>query len=126
MALNLVLLLFGSLMAAIWGIAHLLPTASVVKGFGDISKDNRRIITMEWLAEGMTLIFVGGLSFTLLLTGLYQSPAGILVLRSLVALLLALAVLTALTGARTAVLPIKICPLVQTLAATLILLGIPA
>jgi hypothetical protein len=38
-------------------------------------------------------------------------------------MLLVLAALTALTGARTSALPIKLCPVVKTLAAVLLLLG---
>ena len=64
---NEVLLYTGSALSIVWGIAHLAPTRAVVKDFGDISADNRRIITMEWLAEGFTLIFIGLL--VLLLVG---------------------------------------------------------
>jgi hypothetical protein len=28
----------------------------VVKGLGEISQDNKRIITMEWLAEGVACV----------------------------------------------------------------------
>jgi len=34
---NQVLLYSGSLFLLFWGIAHLFPTRSVVRGFGDIS-----------------------------------------------------------------------------------------
>ena len=54
-----VLLYIGSTVILIWGIAHIVPTKSVVKGFGGISEDNIRIITMEWVAEGLTLCFIG-------------------------------------------------------------------
>ncbi len=46
------LLYLASLLLIGWGIAHLLPTKNVVKGFGDISLDNQRVITMEWINEG--------------------------------------------------------------------------
>ena len=36
----------------VWGVSHIIPTKQVVAGFGDIGRDNRRIITMEWVAEG--------------------------------------------------------------------------
>ena len=57
--LNQVLLYSGSAFIAFWGIAHLFPTRSVVSGFGEISVDNKRIITMEWIVEGIALIFIG-------------------------------------------------------------------
>jgi hypothetical protein len=49
----------GSFLVFGWGVAHLFPTQNVVSGFGDISADNRRIITMEWIIEGISLIFIG-------------------------------------------------------------------
>ncbi len=57
--INIVLLCIGAGLTAIWGIAHLFPTSSVVKGFGEISADNKNIITMEWIVEGVSLIFIG-------------------------------------------------------------------
>ncbi|MCK5417635.1 MAG: hypothetical protein KAI93_03995, partial [Desulfobacterales bacterium] len=61
---DLILLYLGSGLTVIWGIAHLFPTKSVVQGFGEISIDNKRIITMEWIIEGLALIFIGVLVFT--------------------------------------------------------------
>ncbi len=55
---NQVLLYSGSFFLFFWGIAHLFPTRSVVRGFGDISIDNKRIITMEWIIEGVSLIWI--------------------------------------------------------------------
>jgi hypothetical protein len=42
-----------------WGTAHLAPTRSVVASFGAISADNRRILAMEWMAEGVSHIAIG-------------------------------------------------------------------
>jgi hypothetical protein len=36
------------------------PTRAVAAGFEPVSLDNRRILVMEWIAEGVTLIFIGG------------------------------------------------------------------
>jgi hypothetical protein len=38
---------------------HLAPTRAVVESFGAISRDNRRILIMEWIAEGLTHISLG-------------------------------------------------------------------
>ena len=121
--MNEVLLYTGSAVSIIWGIAHLAPTKSVVKGFGEVSADNRRIITMEWLAEGFTLIFIGLL--VLLITALYDysNSISLLVYRVSAGMLLVMATLTALTGARTKILPIKICPFVKLSVAALFILG---
>ena len=32
---------------AAWGVAHIMPTGRVVAGFGNLSKDNRLILTMK-------------------------------------------------------------------------------
>ena len=54
-----ILLYLGALLPFFWGVAHLFPTKSVVEGFGGITLDNQRIITMEWINEGACLIFLG-------------------------------------------------------------------
>jgi hypothetical protein len=120
---NEILLYTGSAISIAWGIAHLAPTRAVVKGFGDISADNRRIITMEWLAEGFTLIFIGLLA--ILITALYDhsNAISLLVYRVSGGMLIAMAALTALTGARTKIIPIKICPFVKLSVAVLFILG---
>ena len=43
---------------ALWGIAHVVPTARVVDGYNDTSRDNRLVITQEWIAEAMTMWFI--------------------------------------------------------------------
>ena len=62
--MDLILLYLGSGLTVIWGVAHLFPTKSVVKGFGEITIDNKRIIAMEWINEGLALIFIGVLVAT--------------------------------------------------------------
>ena len=57
--LNQVILLVGALTISILGIIHLILTNRVVEGFGEIIGDNRNIITMEWILEGVSLIFIG-------------------------------------------------------------------
>ena len=65
----------------LWGVAHIVPTAAVVRSFGDIPVDSRRIITMEWVAEGLALTFIGTLTLIVaLVAGLYD-PVAILVYR---------------------------------------------
>ena len=55
---NQILAYIGAGFVAFWGIAHLFPTKNIVADFGEISEDNRHIITMEWIVEGMALIFI--------------------------------------------------------------------
>lgn len=121
--MNNVLLYIGSAIIVIWGIAHIVPTKSVVKGFGSISQDNRRIITMEWIAEGLTLCFIGLLVLFVTLTTGSQNPVSLNVYRACAVMLVIMAVLTGVTGARTSIVPIKICPFVKLMVAVLFVLG---
>jgi phosphoglycerol transferase MdoB-like AlkP superfamily enzyme len=118
-----VLVSIGSMVITLWGIAHLLPTKSVVSGFGTISGDNRKIITMEWIAEGLTLCFIGLL---VLLVTLYAGPqnlVSVIVYRATAWMLVVMAGLTFMTGAKTSITPINICPLVKSIVAILFFLG---
>ena len=118
-----ILLYVGSAIIIVWGIAHIIPTRSVVKGFGEISEDNTKIITMEWAAEGITLCFIGVLVLLVTVIGGSQGAVSALVYRISAGMLVVMAVWTASTGARTSIIPIKICPFVKTAVAILFVLG---
>ncbi len=118
-----VLIYAGSLIIILWGAAHIAPVKSVVAGFGPISEDNRRLITMEWVAEGLTLMFIGALAALVAFSGGVENPVSIIVFRSSAAILIVFAVWTSLTGAKTPILPMKICPIVKTTVALLFLIG---
>lgn len=121
--MNQILLLSGGFVAAAWGVAHIIPTRGVVAGFGELSRDNRLIITMEWVAEGLALIFLGALVLILAATPLRFTPAALLVYRLAAGMLLLMAVWTRLTGGKTSIMPLKLCPLIKTACALAILLG---
>ena len=121
--INDILLYIGSIVIILWGIAHIIPTKSVVNGYGAISEDNKRIITMEWAAEGLTLCFIGVLVLLVTIWGGAQNPVSVIVFRISAAMLVIMAVWTLLTGARTSIIPIKICPFVKTAVAVLFFLG---
>jgi len=61
------------------GIAHVAPTRSVVKGFGPISTDSKRLITMTWVAEGLMLCFIGALVLLVALVGEGDAPSSVIV-----------------------------------------------
>ena len=120
---NQVLLYLGSAFVLFWGIAHLFPTKSVVKGFGDISVDNRRIITMEWIIEGVSLIFIGALVSSVTFID-YTSVISQTIYWVSFVMLNALSVISLLTGFKVNFLPFKLCPVIFTTSSILILLGI--
>lgn len=117
------LLYIASAIIILWGIGHIIPTKSIVAGFGAVSRDNRLIITMEWIAEGLTLCFIGVLVLTVTIFGETQSLVSGIVYRVSAAMLLIMAVLTLVTGAKTSIVPIKICPFVKTVVAILFIVG---
>lgn len=122
--MNEILLYIGSGVIISWGIAHLIPTKAIVNGFGAISEDNKKILAMESIAEGLTLIFLGVLALLVTLAGGYDDTVSRVVLWATATMLLVMALLTQLTGARTSSLPYKICPFVKTAVAILLILAV--
>ncbi len=121
--LNLILLYAASIIITIWGIAHIIPTKAVVKGFGKISADNAKIITMEWIAEGLTLVFIGLLTLAVTVLVGRDNPGALVVYRGCALMLVVMAGVSLFTGARTKIIPIKICPIVKTAVAILFFVG---
>ena len=120
---NAVFLWIGSLLPIVWGIAHLFPTGSVVKGFGSISEDNRRIITMEWITEGIALMSIG--SVVLAATVIDRTSAVSVVVYSIsVVALNLLSIVSLFTGFRISFIPFRLCPAIFTGSSVLIVLGL--
>jgi hypothetical protein len=117
-----ILIYVGSFLTFTWGFAHLFPTGSVVRGFGAMSADNKRIITMEWIIEGVALIFIGFVNAlvtyvdhsSVVAMAVYWASFGALNILSLVSLF---------TGFRNTFLPFKLCPLIFTGSSLLIVIG---
>jgi hypothetical protein len=104
----------------LWGVAHAVPTTHAVSGFEPITPDNRRVILQEWIAESVTL---WGLAALVVAVTAVDADADVTawVYRVAAGILVALAALTAATGARTAVIWFKICPALLTGSAVLLL-----
>ncbi len=120
--INTILLCVGSAIPVIWGVAHLFATSSVVKGFGDISQDNRRIVTMEWIMEGLLLIFVG----VVVLLATIVDRSGITsrwIYRLSFLMLNIMSGVSLLTGFRVHFVPFRLCPVLFTSSSILIILG---
>ncbi len=121
--LQSVFLYTASIIITIWGVAHIIPTGGVVAGFGKLSGDNKKIITMEWIAEGLTLVFIGLLTLAVTVLVGRDDPGARIVYRGCALMLVVMAGLTLFTGARTKIIPIKICPFVKTAVAILFFVG---
>lgn len=121
--INQVLAYIGAGLTALWGITHLFPTKNVVANFGDISEDNRNIIMMEWIVEGVALIFMGALVATVTVVDAV-SPVTHSVYWLVVIGLNALSVVSLSTGFKVNFIPFKLCPVIFTGSSILIALGI--
>ncbi len=96
-----IMLYGGSAIIILWGIAHIaIPTKDIIKGFGPISIDNKRILAMEWIMEGLALLFIGVL--VTLITALegIKNPASIIVYRASSVMLVIMAGVSLFTGAK--------------------------
>jgi hypothetical protein len=119
---NQVLLYIGSSFLFFWGAAHLFPTRSVVKGFGDISPDNKRIITMEWIIEGLALMFIAAVVASVTYFD-YASAISRTVYWLSFVMLNILSIVSLFTGFKVNFLPYKLCPVIFTTASILIVTG---
>ena len=117
-----VLAYVAAALIGVWGIAHAVPTKRVVAGFAPITTDNRRVLTQEWLAESVTMWAMAALVVAVTMTAGDTRVTAIVYL-VVARLLLALAALTALTGARTPVVWFKVCPILLATSAALLLVA---
>ena len=121
--LNLILLYLASFFLVFWGIAHLFPTRSVIAEFGEIKIENQRIVAMEWINEGATLIFMGILIAAITYVD-HTNTVSKTVYRLSFLMLNALSVISLFTGFKISFLPYKLCPVIFSGASVLIMLGL--
>jgi hypothetical protein len=105
---------------AIWGVIHVAPTRQVVSSMEPSTNDNRLVITQEWAVETVAM---WGLATLVIVAAATATPAATQnwIFRITAAIVGAMAVLTALTGARTPVVWFKICLTVLATVAPLLL-----
>jgi hypothetical protein len=121
--LNQILFFVAAACVTVWGTAHLFPTKNVVADFGDISTDNKNIITMEWINEGATLIFIGILVATVTILDPTSSISQAVYWLAF-AMLNILSLISLFTGFKVNFVPFKLCPVIFTGSSILILLGV--
>ena len=105
------------------GLAHAVPTRQVIAGFEPISADNRRVVVQEWLAEAFSMWGIAAMVVAATAAGGSAGDVRAWVYRVAAVLLVALGVLTAVTGAQTPVVWFKVCPVVMAAAAVLLLMA---
>jgi hypothetical protein len=119
---QLFLLYLGAAFTSLWGIAHLFPTKSVVEGFGQIPLDNQRIIPMEWIVEGVSLIFIGLLVAVVTFIDPVSTVSKAVYVLSIIGLV-ALAFVSIFTGYKVNFIPFKLCPFIFIGSAAMIFVG---
>lgn len=91
-------------------------------GFGDLTADNRRIINMEWIVEGVSLISTA--AFVASATAIQpDSAVASAVYAVAIGALVVLAIVSLFTGFRVAFLPFRLCPAIFGVSAALIAYG---
>jgi hypothetical protein len=121
--MNQILLFAASLILMSWGIAHLGPTKTVVKNFGNISLDNKRIITMEWIIEAITLQFIAIIIATFAVFDPRGMSSNIIFILCFF-MLNVLSVVSLFTGFKIKFWAYKFCPVIFTGCSILIALAI--
>jgi len=119
--MSAVLAYTSAALVAAWGTAHAIPIRQVLAGFEPVTPDNRQVIKQEWLAEAFTMWGIAAVVIAATAAGPAAPGIRAWVYRAACGLLAALAALTALTGARTPVIWFKICPVLLSAAAVLLL-----
>lgn len=121
--INDILIYSGSFLTILWGIIHVIPNKKVMDAIGKKNWEMREIVLMEWILEGITLIFVGILVFLINYYGEGPNVACHIVFRSSAAMLASMATWTLITGTITSFKPLKICPFIKLIAGSLIFFG---
>ncbi len=119
---HLVLTYLGCVLPIGWGLAHLFATGSALRSFGDLSTDNLRIMRMEWITEGVALVFTGSLVAVATYID-HSSPITRVVCWMSFGVLNILSVVSIFTGFRHTFIVYKLCPFIFTGSSILILIG---
>jgi len=120
--MNQALLYIASAFLGFWGISHLFATKGAVASFGELSADNHRIITMEWISEGVALMSIA--AFVAAVTAVDPKAAVSSVVYAVaIGTLIAFALVSIFTGFRVAFLPFRLCPFIFGISAALIAWG---
>lgn len=117
------LLYLGGAVMILWGAAHLYPTRKVVRGFGRITRDNQLILTMEWIAEAILLLFAGLLVVVMSARFGASDPATQTTAATAAMMLVVLAAVSAATGGRVDFIMYRLCAPIFLTTAALILAG---
>lgn len=92
-----ILLSLGAILIISCGSIHILLTKSVINGFTNMSEGNKKVTSMEWIVEGLTLYFIGILVLIITYSGLTEEFVSKVVLGASFVLLLIMVILSLMT-----------------------------
>jgi hypothetical protein len=121
--LSYILLLCGAAAAAFWGVMHLVKTGPALSVFEPLTDDNRYVLRMEWVVEGVALVFVAALIAVATVLQGPNTAGSRLVYGMSAGFLLTMALVSLFTGAKASPLPYKLCAPIFASSAALIWLG---
>ncbi len=113
----------GAIITIAWGIYHVFPTKKLRAAIDKKKWESREILFMEWILEGITLIFIGSLVLAVYTSEGGADTAAHIVYRGSGIMLAVMATWTLITGAITSFRPLQICPFVKLVAGALIFFG---
>jgi hypothetical protein len=124
LAMNSSWLYAAAIVLAVWAAAHLFPLTirGVVAGFGPITTDNKRVLTMEWIGEGLTLLFIAAILVGVAAAG--GSGAARAVLWLTVVMLNVMSAVSLATGFRVHFIPYRLCPVVFSGSSLMVIAGL--
>jgi VIT1/CCC1 family predicted Fe2+/Mn2+ transporter len=113
------LLYSGSLLIILWGIIHLVPTKSMLKVFGELSGDNNKIVMMEWIVEGISIISIGVLVIIVTYVAGAEKVGSKIVFLSSGTMLLILTLFSLSKISKKSTKTMWICPVIKTIVAVM-------
>ena len=117
-----ILLYISSVMVFGWGVAHLFPTKNIVREFGVILTENKLILRMEWIIEGVALIFIGVLAGLVTYLDI-DNPVSSAVYWCVFGVLNVLSLVSLFTGFKHPFIAFKLCPYIFTGSSLLMIIG---
>jgi hypothetical protein len=118
-----ILLYVGSVLVTIWGMAHFAPTARAAGKAAGAPGHLQILMRTGWVAQGIWLVFIGGITAGLCLIYGPGSEVAVTVTRLSAIMLVGAAGWLALTKRRSPGMPMKLSPVILTCAAALFVLG---
>jgi hypothetical protein len=135
--IDYIIVYFAAALVINCGTYHIMLVRLILKGFGQISEENKQLLKMEWVTESVAMYFIGVLVLVITIIGGPQILPSKLVYWIVASILFILAGFSLMTGARMQfenlqlnptekkylAFHLKSCPFVKATSAILLILG---